>query len=321
MPNNPRNEVNSNRPSADDYLPGISLVIPAYNEEMAIGDIVRRAMVTLAQCVSNWEVIVVSDCSTDKTSEVAAIAGAVVLEHPMNKGYGTSLKTGIVNAMYDTIAIIDADGSYSPEDLLLLVPLSARFDMVVGQRIGKHYYGGPFKYLGRRLQLFLVEFATGAKVPDVNSGLRVFPRDVSLRYFDTLCDGFSFTTSITLSMMLGGYTISFIPVSYAARIGKSHIHYFRDTVRSLQIIALAILKYNPMKLFLLLGLVTLVIIGISGVFALVAVLSKATQLSMLLGIVSILCALSALILIGAGLLASLIVVKLRNNPSSPMRYN
>jgi len=286
------------------HLSGLSLIIPAYNEETAIGDIVRRAAAVLADSASSWEIIVVSDCSTDRTAELAAAAGARVINHPTNKGYGNALKSGISNAQYSTVAIIDADGSYPPEDLQLLAPFASRFDMVVGQRSGSHFSGGPFKRAGRWLQLFLVEFTTGTRVPDVNSGLRIFPRDIALNFFDTLCGGFSFTTSITLSMLMLGYTIKFVPVTYEARIGKSHVRYYRDTLRSLQIITHAILKYNPIKAFMTLSFIPLAGMSLAGLLSLAALLFQQTFAAMWLGLIAVLCLLTALLIFALGLVAT-----------------
>jgi glycosyltransferase involved in cell wall biosynthesis len=295
--------------NAHGQLPGLSLIIPAYNEEAAIGDIVKRAAAVMADCATSWEIIVVSDCSTDTTAEIAAAAGARVIVHPTNKGYGNALKSGISNALYDMVAIIDADGSYPPEDLQILAPFASRFDMVVGQRCGVHFSGGPFKRAGRWLQLFLVEFTTGTKVPDVNSGLRIFPRDIALNFFDTLCGGFSFTTSITLSMLMLGYTIKFVPVAYEVRIGKSHVRYYRDTLRSLQIITHAILKYNPIKAFMTLSFVPLGCMALTAALSLSALLFQHAAAAMWLGLVSVLCLLTAMIIFALGLVATTLFVE------------
>jgi hypothetical protein len=202
------------------------------------------------------------------------------------------------------VAIIDADGSYPPEDLRLLTPFASRFDMVVGQRSGYHFSGGPFKRAGRWLQLFLVEFTTGTKVPDVNSGLRIFPRDIALNFFDTLCGGFSFTTSITLAMLMLGYTIKFVPVTYEARIGKSHVRYYRDTLRSLQIITQAILKYNPIKAFMTLSFVPLAGMALTSALSLSALLLQHTVIAMWLGLIAVLFLMTALIIFALGLVAT-----------------
>lgn len=176
--------------------------------------------------------------------------------------------------------------------------------MIVGQREGTHFSGGPFKRAGRWLQLFLVEFTTGTKVPDVNSGLRIFPRDIALNFFDTLCGGFSFTTSFTLSMLMLGFTIKFVPVTYEARIGKSHIRYYRDTMRSLQIITHAILKYNPIKAFLALSFIPLAGMGLSVSISLTALLFQQTATAMWLGLIAVLCLMTALIIFALGLVAT-----------------
>jgi glycosyltransferase involved in cell wall biosynthesis len=295
-------------PVSQGRLPELSLIIPAYNEEAAIGDIVRRAAAVLAGCASAWEIIVVSDCSADRTAEIAASEGARVIVHPTNKGYGNALKSGISNALYGTVAIIDADGSYPPEELLRLAPFVDRFDMVVGQRVGSHFSGGAFKRAGRWLQLFLVEFTTGTKVPDVNSGLRIFPRDIALNFFDTLCGGFSFTTSITLSMLMLGYTIKFTPVTYEARVGKSHVRYYRDTLRSLQIITHAILKYNPIKAFMTLSFIPLSGMLLTGGLALAAAILQHPFSAMWLGLTAVLCLLASLIIFALGLVATSLFV-------------
>lgn len=296
---------------APGHLSELSLIIPAYNEEAAIGDIVKRAAIVLDNCAVSWEIIVVSDCSTDRTAEIAAAAGARVIIHPTNKGYGNSLKSGISSAQFGEVAIIDADGSYPPEDLQLLIPFAAKFDMVVGQRCGLHFSGGPFKRAGRWLQLFLVEFTTGTRVPDVNSGLRIFPRDIALNFFDTLCGGFSFTTSITLSMLMLDHTIKFVPVTYEARIGKSHVRYYRDTLRSLQIITHAILKYNPIKAFMTLSILPLAGMALSGILSLSALLFRHSAAAMFLGLVAVLCLLTALIIFALGLVATTVFVEQR----------
>jgi glycosyltransferase involved in cell wall biosynthesis len=289
-------------------LAELSIVIPAYNEEAAIGGIVSGLRNILPRCAILWEIIVVSDCSTDTTATVAASAGGRVIEHPLNQGYGNALKTGISNARYKTVAIIDADGSYSPEDLLLLISYASSFDMVVGQRSGMHFSGGLFKRAGRWLQRFLVEFTTGTKIPDVNSGLRIFPRDAALGFFDTLCGGFSFTTSITLAMLMCGYTIKFVPISYVDRIGKSHVNYYRDTLRSLQIITHAILKYNPIKAFLPISFILLVLLIITAPLALAAAMLGHPLLALWLGITGTLSFMTSLLVFALGLVATAVFV-------------
>ncbi|MGE3315630.1 MAG: glycosyltransferase family 2 protein [Planctomycetaceae bacterium] len=247
----PRVYIGDDKPA--DSGDGISFVIPAYNEQDAIASVVRETIEVLKQHASCHEVIVVDDCSRDRTAEEARAAGARVISHPYNRGYGNSLKTGITAAQYERVVICDADGSYPVRQLPRLLADSTRFDMIVGARTGHRFYGSIPKRIGRFCQLSLVNYVTGTKVPDANSGFRLFRRSLALRYFDFVCTGFSFTTSITIALICEQYAVKFVDIDYERRQGKSHVRYFRDTLRSLQIITHCILRYNPLKAFLLLA--------------------------------------------------------------------
>ena len=118
---------------------GYSVVIPALNEGDAVGDVVRRVRAVMASTGEPHEIVVVDDGSTDNTAEEARAAGAVVIQHPLNAGYGAGLKTGIANARFDRIVITDADGTYPVDRIPDLIAYADRFDMVVGARRGKYY--------------------------------------------------------------------------------------------------------------------------------------------------------------------------------------
>jgi glycosyltransferase involved in cell wall biosynthesis len=237
--------------------PGVSLVIPAYNEEASIAAVVKKASDVLAECAGPFEIIVVNDGSTDRTGELAVAAGARVVSHPYNRGYGNSLKSGISAARHENVVICDADQSYPLEELPFLLQDADRYDMIVGARHGSLFHGSLFKRIGRWLQLALVRFTVGTAVPDANSGFRLFKRSLAMRYFDFVCSGFSFTTSITIALLCEQYCVKFVKINYLKRAGKSHVRYLRDTARSLQIILQCMLRYNPIKAFLAAGLFTL----------------------------------------------------------------
>jgi glycosyltransferase involved in cell wall biosynthesis len=232
----------------------VSVVIPAYNEEEAIRSVVTRLRDVLQAAGLAHEILVVDDGSNDATAAEAAAAGATVVQHPQNRGYGRSLKTGIVQARYDLIAITDADGTYPAERLPELIALSDRFHMVVGARTGKYHRGTLVKRIGRFFFRLLSEFAAGQKIPDINSGMRVFRRHDVLPFFPLICSGFSFTTTTTLVYLLNDLCVHHVPIEYECRQGHSKVNHFRDTLRALQIIVEAILRYNPIKIFLLLAL-------------------------------------------------------------------
>jgi len=235
----------------------VSFVIPAYNEEDSIGAVVEKADAVLQACADSHEIIVVDDGSSDRTAERAEMAGARVVTHPYNRGYGNSLKSGILAARHEDVVICDADGSYPLDDLPLLLQDADRYHMIVGARQGALFRGSLLKRIGRWLQLALVRFTVGTAVPDANSGFRLLKRSLATRYFDFACSGFSFTTSITIALLCEQYCVKFVKIGYLKRAGQSHVRYLRDTARSLQIIVQCMLRYNPIKAFLAAGLFAL----------------------------------------------------------------
>ena len=126
-------EVSTRSSTEVGSLPPVTLLIPAYNEERGIGPVLEQ----VKKLGLPGEIIVVDDGSTDKTFEAAQVPGITVLRHDVNRGYGQSLKTGILASKYDIIVITDADGTYPNEDIAKLLSHMPYYDMVVGARTGK----------------------------------------------------------------------------------------------------------------------------------------------------------------------------------------
>lgn len=233
----------------------ISVIVPVYNEE----DAVVNALSDISRELENfveYEIILVNDGSTDKTLDKvkeADIKKLKIITHIENLGYGQSLFTGIKSAKYDCIAIIDGDGSYPAGRIKQFYQYYPQYDMVVGVRKGIEYKKGIFKRLARMLFNFLAKYASGRDVPDVNSGLRIFKKDIVMKFQDSLCSGFSFTTTLTLLFLINHYYVKYVPIDYLKRKGKSKVKHFKDTLRAGQIIVEVIARYNPIKLFLLLA--------------------------------------------------------------------
>jgi glycosyltransferase involved in cell wall biosynthesis len=276
----------------------ISIVIPAYNEEKVIQHTIQECYIVLHQVGDeNSEVIVVDDCSSDRTYEFSKQSAAAVLKHPHNIGYGRSLKDGIKAAKNDVIFITDADGTYPIASIPdLLIEYNKGFDMVVGARTGKHYRESVMKQIYRKILKFLVEFTSGRKIPDINSGLRVFSRKSILPYFPTLCDTFSFTTSLTLAYMMTGKYVSYIPISYDKRIGKTKVKLLKDSFRTLQFIIEAILYYNPIKIFIVFSILLLTV----SLLCLIIAFFTMLKIAYILGIASII---AAIFIFALGLLS------------------
>lgn len=231
----------------------LSIIIPAYNEGDAIGETITQIQKHCANFkINEMEVIVVNDGSTDDTAEIAAKLGARVVSHPHNAGYGRSLKDGITAAKYDTIVITDADMTYPFEEVpCMLEEYNKGFDMVVGARTGEHYKESFIKSPLRKVLKFLVEFSSGRKIPDINSGLRIFSKTTVMPFFKHLCNTFSFTTSLTLAYMMTGKFVKYVDIDYHKRVGQSKVRLVKDSLRTLQYILQAVNYYNPLKLFLL----------------------------------------------------------------------
>lgn len=249
----------------------ISFLIPAYNEE----DSIQETITTLRNVMddTNWvyEIIIIDDGSEDLTYQAAEQCDVILLRNPINCGYGCALKNGVKNSSFDWCAIVDADGSYPIDSFPELLQYIPDFEMVVGARSGKHFYGSLAKRFGRKALLAITEYVTGRDIPDVNSGMRIFRRDIALKHINRISSGFSFTATITLAMSMEGHFIKYVPINYLPRVGKSKVNMPKDTLRMMQVLSRAILYYNPVKLFLpislaslLWGAILMILLGLLG---------------------------------------------------------
>ena len=275
----------------------VSVLIPAFNEGRAVRQTVVTVRETLTVASIDHEIIVIDDGSTDETASEVEAAGATLLRHPVNRGYGRALKSGMRHASAELVAIIDADGSYPADELPRLIAQAETFDMVVGARQGVHYRGSWAKYLGRVALERMVLFVTGVRVPDVNSGLRVFRKQIALDHISQIGNGFSFTTTLTLAMLLEGHFVEYLPVPYHVRVGPSKVRFRRDVLRTMQILTNAVVAYNPLKLFLVLIYLALLTLGFALVVDWFAARANHSGPILIVGLSSV------ILLFGMGLLA------------------
>jgi glycosyltransferase involved in cell wall biosynthesis len=237
----------------EQFYPPVSVIVPAYNEEKAVGQQVNTVREVLSGRDILHEIIVVDDGSHDSTSTAAMKAGARLLRHPENRGYGASLKAGINAASYETIVIIDADGTYPASEIPVMLEKLEHADMVVGSRTGSNVHipwvRQPAKWLLRILATRIAE----QPIPDLNSGLRAFRRECVKQYFPVLSNRFSFTTTVTLSYLADQYRLVYHPINYFPRVGKSKIvpWHFMDF---LILILRMSMMFNPLKVFIPLAL-------------------------------------------------------------------
>lgn len=238
----------------DTPAPEVSVVIPAFNEEGGIAEQVRAVHDVLARRGRPFEIVVVDDGSTDRTAEIAAALPCRLLRNGENRGYGASLQRGIAAARSETIVMTDADGTYPAEEIPRLLEKAGDHDMVVGARTGENVswplLRRPARAFIRRLASFLAE----KPIPDLNSGLRVLRRDHVRRFARILPRGFSFTTTITLALLCNDFRVAYVPIDYRKRIGTSKIRPV-DTWHFTLLILRAMVLFNPLRIFLPLGLV------------------------------------------------------------------
>jgi len=228
--------------------PRLTIVIPAYNEERTIGSIINEINSVCRENIDS--IIVVDDGSTDKTAEVARLAGATVLIHKKNMGYGASLKTGIRNAKSPYIIIMDADGQHDPADLPKFLLLADENDMVVGVRSGL-FHSPLWRTPGKWLINWLANYLSKTKIPDLTCGFRLFKKDIIMKYLHLCPNGFSFSTTSTLVLINRGYNISFIPINARKRHVESQSTVTVKTgFDTILLVLRLIMLFNPLRIFL-----------------------------------------------------------------------
>ncbi|MCM8756699.1 MAG: glycosyltransferase family 2 protein [Candidatus Omnitrophica bacterium] len=223
----------------------ISVVLPAYNEERTMGEVVKEIYTVLDREV---EVVVVDDGSTDNTAKVAKEAGAKVIRNPYNMGNGAAIKRGLRVASYPIVVLMDADGQHLPSQILKLVEKIDDFDMVIGERKGKQNW---LRHLANRVYNLLGSYVSGIKIKDLTSGFRVVKKDKVMNFLYLLPNTFSYPATLTLSFIKAAYPIAFVPVEISPRKrGKSKINLFVDGIRFFIIIIKISIFFSPLKIFL-----------------------------------------------------------------------
>ncbi len=271
--------------------PAYTVVIPAFNEAEAIGDVVANVREAMA---ADTEIIVVDDGSSDLTRIEAERAGARVVPLPVNGGNGAAIKAGIRHAQGEFICFMDGDGQHTADDLLKLLEHAGTYDMVVGARSAR----GQASFLRRVANSFwnrLASWMTDRKVEDLTSGFRVVRRTVAEEFLPLLPNGFSYPTTITLSSMRAGYAVRYVPIEARKRLGSSKIRLFRDGAKFFIIMFKITTLFSPIKIFLPLASLPLLgaiaagvvsVLGMGAAWTIASVLFTSSLSLMGLGLVS-----------------------------------
>lgn len=224
----------------------ISVVLPAKNEAGAIEQTIKG----IKGLELVHEIIVINDGSTDSTKEIAETAGAKVISHPYSKGNGAAIKTGARNATGNIIVFMDADGQHNANDIFKLIErIDQGYDLVVGAR-QKGSQASIGRGIANKLYNNLATYMSDHPVEDLTSGFRAVRAEKFREFIYLLPNGFSYPTTSTMAFFRAGYSVSYVPIHAAKRIGKSHIHPVKDSIRFFLIIFKIATLYSPLKMFL-----------------------------------------------------------------------
>jgi len=244
----------------DDGTPmDLTIIFPAYNEEAALGDDLDDTQRAMSATRYAYEIFVVDDGSRDRTAEIArARPWVTLIQHPYNRGNGAARTTGVRQAHGRIVAFSDADRTYPVDQIpTMMAMIDAGADMVIGAR---RVEAGTMKLLRTPAKWFirkLAEFMTGTRIPDLNSGLRLQRRDLTMRYLPILPTTHSWVSTITIAFLSASYTVQWLPIDYFPRVGRSTFHPLRDTYNYLMLCVRTVMYFNPLKIFLPLGLALL----------------------------------------------------------------
>lgn len=227
--------------------PDISVVIPAYNEAEGIANLLEK-IVSLG-FHTRYEIIVVDDGSSDETAAIVSRFPVRLIRHHTNKGYGAALKTGIRKAKGQKVIMLDSDGQHDPQYIPQIAELLEENDLVIGERTADSFQVKN-RQGGKKLIRKVGEYLFDQKLPDFNSGLRGFDRNLIKSMLHLMPNGFSFSTTSTMAFIKEGYSIATLPIVVAERQGRaSNVKFIRDGSKTMLLLFRIIMLFNPLKIF------------------------------------------------------------------------
>jgi glycosyltransferase involved in cell wall biosynthesis len=241
----------------------VTVVLPVHNERGHVRTEIDRIRSALEDSPYSFEIVVIDDASTDGSGEeLRQTDGIRLIQFTRNRGVGSARKAGTLAARGRIVVWTDVDLTYPNEEIPRLAKELEGYDQVVGARTSEKGTVKPFrvpaKWFIRKLASYLVE----SSIPDLNSGFRAFRREVALQFLYLLPAGFSCVSTMTMTFLVNGYSVKYIPIDYSPRAGSSKFHWWTDTKRYLIQVLRMVLTFNPLRFFLPLS-VTLTAIGVA----------------------------------------------------------
>ncbi len=269
----------------------VDVIIPVYNEKVQIvRDSIEACRATFDKTPEiNATIIVVNDGSDPSygVDELRSEPGIIYVRHEQNSGYGTALKSGVRAGNSPWIAITDADGTYPIADMPKLVEQVGDFDMVVGVRTGEVSEIPMLRRFPKKMLNLFASYMSRTKIVDLNSGMRVFSRELCYYLWPFYPSGFSFTSTITMGAIMGGFRTLDCPINYFKREGSSSIKPIKDTIRFFRLVCRLGLIFYPMRLFFPVAVVLFSAGFMKGIFRdywLHGYIGNFSQLTMIAGI-------------------------------------
>jgi len=235
----------------------LTIVIPAYNEEDAIGSTIHRCLearsaIIARSPVSVVEIVVVSDGSTDRTAEIASdFSDVTLIEFERNRGYGAAIKEGFRAGSGGIVGFLDADGTCDPNFFADLCKALVKENaaVAIGSRMGPGSKMPWIRRVGNRTYAAILSTLSNKVVSDTASGMRVIRSDTLERLYP-LPDGLHFTPAMSARVLMDAdLKLVERPMAYEERIGESKLHVWRDGLRFLHTIFHMSLMWRPAKLF------------------------------------------------------------------------
>jgi polyisoprenyl-phosphate glycosyltransferase len=243
--------------------PDVTIVLPTYNEVGHLGDEMRRITAAMDASSYTWEIVAVDDGSTDGTRErlrqfARSDDRIRVIEHRRNLGSGGARRTGTRAARGRVVVWTDVDMTYPNHEIPQLVDALDDYDQIVGARTSEEGTHKALRVPAKWMIRNLAQYLSQEEIPDLNSGFRAFRREKAMRYLNRLPNGFSCVTTMTMSFLADGLSVGYVQIGYEAREGESKFHWYRDTRKYLLQVVRMILGYEPLRVFMPVGLALLV---------------------------------------------------------------
>jgi glycosyltransferase involved in cell wall biosynthesis len=240
---------------------GLSIIVPFFNEARVIKKVLIDLHTFMQTVGIPFEIITVNDGSHDGGGDIVrTITGVTLIEHGRNRGYGASIKTGVSHSQYEWILWYDGDGQHTPENVESVLDFAEGEVMVVGARTAQK--NPLIRRPGKMILSAIANYLVDTHIPDLNSGLRMVRKDIFEKFVHLYPNGFSISTTITLSVLKAQYVVRYVPIHIEERVGKSTVSP-KDAFRMLSLIFRIITLFSPLRVFMPLTILTAILTFIS----------------------------------------------------------